>query len=137
MSLRKRNFIGVLVVVMLTLAGCGQSDTTLQAEPVHSAAGASTTSVAAALPRSARDDSVETKQTMTPVEERDIAAWTEGAAPTIENYKSWNIQPDGLRITFDPYQVASYAAGHQTIVVPYAELGTIIRADGPLASFAP
>ena len=66
---------------------------------------------------------------------RDLSPFLEGAAPTPENYKSWNMQPDGLRITFDPYQVAAYAAGPQTVFVPYSELGDIMRPDGPLGAF--
>ena len=67
---------------------------------------------------------------------RDLSPFLEGADPKPENYKSWNLQADGLRITFDPYQVAAYAAGPQTVVVPWAELQSILRADGPAAAFA-
>lgn len=58
-----------------------------------------------------------------------------GAGPKPENYDSWNITPQGLQITFDAYQVASYAAGPQQIVVPYSALKSIIKPDGPLAAF--
>lgn len=58
----------------------------------------------------------------------------EGAAPAPENYQSWLITREGLEITFDPYRVAPYAAGPQTILIPYAELKKILRTDGPLAS---
>ena len=72
-----------------------------------------------------------TSQLMT----RDIgfdAIFQQGAAPLPENYKNWNITPDGLMITFDEYQVAPYAAGPQTVVVPYVELIAIIDLQGPL-----
>ncbi len=59
----------------------------------------------------------------------------EGAGPKAENYRSWNITPEGLQITFDAYQVAAYAAGPQEVVVPYSVLKTIIKPDGPLAAF--
>ena len=59
----------------------------------------------------------------------------EGAAPKADNYQSWNITRKGLWITFDPYQVGPYAAGPQSVIVPYAALKGIIKADGPLASF--
>ena len=55
-----------------------------------------------------------------------------GAEPTVENYRNWNIAADGLRITFDEYQVAPYAAGPQTVTVPYAELAAFIDPNGPL-----
>ncbi|HLO30176.1 MAG TPA: RsiV family protein [Anaerolineales bacterium] len=57
----------------------------------------------------------------------------EGAQPTPENYRNWNIAKDSLMITFDEYQVAPYAAGPHTISVPYSTLQAIIDPQGPLA----
>jgi hypothetical protein len=70
---------------------------------------------------------------------RDIGfeAFSSGADPLPENYGSWNITPEGLLITFDAYQVAAYAAGPQEVVVPYAELKSVIDPHGPLAQFLP
>ena len=62
---------------------------------------------------------------------------TQGAAPTPENYRKWNITPDGLLITFDEYQVGAYAAGPQTVIIPYAELAALIDPRGPLAGSVP
>ncbi len=59
--------------------------------------------------------------------------WEEGAKPTAANFKSWNLTRKGLLITFDPYQVGSYAEGPQFVIVPYAELKSIAKADGALA----
>jgi hypothetical protein len=59
----------------------------------------------------------------------------EGASAQEDNYRSWNITPKGLLVTFDAYQVGPYAAGPQSVVIPYAALKGIIRADGPLAPF--
>lgn len=56
----------------------------------------------------------------------------EGAGPNPENYESWNISKKGLAITFDPYQVASYAEGPKNVVVPYAALKDVVKPDGPL-----
>lgn len=61
-------------------------------------------------------------------------AFSQGAAPTPENYRNWNITTDGLMITFDEYQVAAYAAGPQTVVIPYGDLQTVIDPAGPLAA---
>ncbi len=61
----------------------------------------------------------------------------QGAAPEAENFEAWNISRKGLAITFDAYQVASYAEGPKHLIVPYRELKTISRADGPLAAVAP
>jgi hypothetical protein len=59
-----------------------------------------------------------------------------GAGPRADNYRAWSITKKGLWITFDPYQVAAYAAGPQYILVPYSALKDIIRPDGPIANFA-
>ncbi len=58
--------------------------------------------------------------------------FSEGAQPTSENYRNWNIAPDGLMITFDEYQVAPYAAGPQKVTVPFGELQAVINPQGPL-----
>jgi len=34
-----------------------------------------------------------------------------GTAPDAKNYQTWNIEPDGILITFDEYQVAPYSDG--------------------------
>ena len=61
--------------------------------------------------------------------------FAEGAQPTLENYRNWNITPDGLLITFDEYQVAPYAAGPQTVTVPYDRLQELINPEGPAGRF--
>lgn len=60
----------------------------------------------------------------------------DGAKPTPENYRSWNITPEGLLVTFDVYQVAPYASGPQTVVVPFHELQAVINPQGPLSKIA-
>lgn len=67
--------------------------------------------------------------------QRDIGffgGFERGAEPTPDNYRNWNIAADGLIITFDEYQVAPYAAGPQTVTVPYSELKPLINQQGPL-----
>ncbi|HKQ52267.1 MAG TPA: DUF3298 domain-containing protein [Pyrinomonadaceae bacterium] len=56
----------------------------------------------------------------------------EGAGPKEENYQSWNLSPKGLEINFDPYQVASYAAGPHEVVIPLSALQDVLDPDGPL-----
>ena len=56
----------------------------------------------------------------------------EGAGPKEENYKNWNLSPKGLEITFDPYQVASYAAGPHEVVIPLSALQDVLDPNGPL-----
>lgn len=72
----------------------------------------------------------------TELKKRDIGfdIFTEGANPTPENYRNWNITANGLLITFDEYQVAAYAAGPQTVVIPYAALKDIIDPQGPIGN---
>lgn len=53
-----------------------------------------------------------------------------GAGPKAENFSSWNIKKKGILITFDPYQVASYAAGPQEVLLTYDELRSILKKDG-------
>jgi hypothetical protein len=56
-----------------------------------------------------------------------------GAGPEAENYQSWNLTRKGLEVTFNPYQVASYAEGPHTVVVPYSVLKDVIDPQGPLS----
>jgi hypothetical protein len=58
-----------------------------------------------------------------------------GAGPDLKNYNGWTISKKGFEITFDPYQVAAYAAGPQHVMVPYSALKEIIKPDGPLGQF--
>lgn len=60
----------------------------------------------------------------------------DGAAPRADNYKAWTITRKGLWITFDPYQVAAYAAGAQHVLVPYSALKGIVKPDGPIGNLA-
>jgi hypothetical protein len=63
------------------------------------------------------------------------SGFTEGAGPTPQNYRNWNITANGLLITFDEYQVAPYVAGPQTVTVPYSELRSFINPQGLLEKF--
>ena len=60
----------------------------------------------------------------------------DGASPRADNYRACAITKKGLWITFDPYQVAAFAAGPQHVLVPYSALKDIMKPDGPLAVFA-
>ncbi len=67
----------------------------------------------------------------------DFTDFSQGADPTADNYRNWNVTSDDLLITFDEYQVAPYAAGPQTVVVPYSTLQALMDPHGPLSSFVP
>ncbi|HEV2915272.1 MAG TPA: DUF3298 domain-containing protein [Pyrinomonadaceae bacterium] len=58
--------------------------------------------------------------------------FADGATAKAENYQNWNLTKKGLMITFDPYQVGPYAAGSQTVIVPYAKLRELAKPDGAL-----
>lgn len=68
---------------------------------------------------------------------RDSQFSANGADPQPENYRSWNLTPGGLLVTFDEYQVAPYAAGPQSVMVPYAELGGVLLPNGPASRVLP
>ncbi len=59
-----------------------------------------------------------------------------GAGPHADNYRAVAITKKGLWVTFDPYQVAAYAAGPQYVLVPYSALRDLIKPDGPIGNFA-
>jgi len=60
-----------------------------------------------------------------------------GAGPEADNFRAFAWLPKRLRIVFDEYQVAAYAAGPQQVDIPLAALQGAIRADwrAPAASF--
>lgn len=60
---------------------------------------------------------------------------SKGAAADAENFSNWNLTKKGLMFTFESYQVASYAAGPQTVIFPYEKLKDILRKDGITAQF--
>jgi len=62
--------------------------------------------------------------------------FTVNAKPEPDNFLVWTISPTGVVITFNEYQLGSYAAGSQTVVLPYKDLRDIIRSDGPIAGIA-
>jgi hypothetical protein len=69
---------------------------------------------------------------LTDLRQQGVLEWEEGASPSPENFNSWNVTLEGLLFTFDPYQVASYAAGFQEVLVPYEAVRDILRDGGPV-----
>jgi len=55
-----------------------------------------------------------------------------GTAWNQENYQRWTIAPHGLQLTFDAYQVGSYAEGAYEVVMPFALLRANLDPQGPL-----
>jgi hypothetical protein len=52
---------------------------------------------------------------------------TEGTSPSNSNYRVFNFHSKGLAVIFNTYQVAPYAFGTQTIVIPQSLLKQYIR----------
>jgi alpha-glucosidase (family GH31 glycosyl hydrolase) len=58
------------------------------------------------------------------------ATWvSEGAAPTADNYQNFVVTDTGITFMFDPYQVAAYAAGKQTVAVPLSVFKSIANPE--------
>ncbi|QRN04390.1 DUF3298 domain-containing protein [Legionella sp. MW5194] len=53
----------------------------------------------------------------------------EGTKATAENYKNWYFSSKGISIVFDPYQVAAYVYGPQTVTIPRAVIQDALRSD--------
>lgn len=58
------------------------------------------------------------------------AEWiAEGAAPTEENYQNFVVEDSGITFIFDPYQVAPYSSGAQTVSVPVSAFKAIANPE--------
>lgn len=55
-----------------------------------------------------------------------------GALPLEENFRNWNIKPNGILFTFDQYQVAPAIYGTQTVLVPYSILEDVLSPDSSI-----
>ena len=60
------------------------------------------------------------------LQSRDLLFFEEGVEPTRENFQTWTMSKDGLTLIFDVYQVAPYAAGRQSVTIPFAQLSDIL-----------
>lgn len=59
-----------------------------------------------------------------------------GLEPTAKNYQFWNIQSDGVLITFPPSQVAPSVFGAKEVMIPYSVLQVAIAPRALIASCA-
>jgi len=53
----------------------------------------------------------------------------EGAGPKAENFQTFTFNKDRIVFYFDPYQVATYAAGRQDIILPFSSIKDILKSD--------
>ena len=51
----------------------------------------------------------------------------DGTAPTADNFTSVSLEPSGLVVSFDPYQVGPYAAGPREVHIPAAEVQSMLK----------
>lgn len=50
----------------------------------------------------------------------------EGTAPDEKNFRSFSLEPGKITFYFDPYAVAPYAAGPQTVTIALNDFGTLV-----------
>jgi hypothetical protein len=63
------------------------------------------------------------------------ATWIrDGAGANLKNFESFAITRKGLELNFSSYQVACYAAGTPSVVVPWKALKSKVRHDSPIWS---
>jgi uncharacterized protein YecT (DUF1311 family) len=60
-----------------------------------------------------------------------------GAGPNARNFENFILTPSELKVLFDAYQVAAYAAGPREVKIPLSQLRDALRPDprAPAASF--
>ncbi len=58
-----------------------------------------------------------------------------GMRPYEDNFKNWNLVPDGILISFEDYQIGPHAFGQAEMIIPFQQLKRVIRSDSVCASF--
>jgi hypothetical protein len=59
---------------------------------------------------------------------------SEGTKPEANNFRNWNLEEDGILITFEEYQVAPYVYGAQEVEIPYSVLKSYLSANAPIGT---
>lgn len=67
--------------------------------------------------------------------DRDFGYAAGTAGDVMTERENWNLLSEGLRINFDVYEVAPYAAGPQYVLIPWEDLSGSIDPDGPAGAF--
>lgn len=57
--------------------------------------------------------------------------------PAGSNFATWALAATGLSVTFQEYQVAAYADGTPSVVIPWSALAGVVKSDGPAARLLP
>lgn len=58
----------------------------------------------------------------------------DGTAPLVKNYDKWNLNDQGILITFEEYQAAPYVDGAQEVVIPYGILKNLVAPSSVIAA---
>jgi len=69
---------------------------------------------------------IATEQLTTTLQNPDATWIAQGAGPTEDNYQNIVFTKEGMQVFFDPYQVAPYVYGPQTVIVPYSALKNVL-----------
>jgi hypothetical protein len=75
------------------------------------------------------------KASKTSLTKADFPLFDDGLKPRRENFINWNLTKDSLRISFDPYQVAPYAAGPQEVLVPFSDIKKQVNLNTTVGAF--
>ena len=55
-------------------------------------------------------------------------SWLQGGTePKLDNFRNWNIVPEGVLLSFEDYQVSSHSFGQPEFVVPFTALEGTVR----------
>ena len=58
----------------------------------------------------------------------------DGTKANAENYKNWNLTPEGIMISFDDYQVGPHSMGQPVLIIPYSVLKDVIARNRAIAT---
>lgn len=68
---------------------------------------------------------------------RDFGYEAGAAADVMAERENRNLEQEGLRINFDTYEVGPYAAGPQSVIIPWEDLAKVLNLQGPAGIFYP
>lgn len=67
----------------------------------------------------------------------DSSSITDEERDRFSSYEQFYLTPDGLVFYWNVYEITPYAAGQQTVFVPYGEIRDLLAPGSPLAPFLP
>lgn len=61
---------------------------------------------------------------------------SEGTSPLMSNWDHWALTKNGLKITFNAYQVTTHGGALPSVVVSWSSLSSVLNSTGPVARLA-